>query len=104
VDDSTIQSENTSNSTDYGPSNSKEASDDSASDDGRSLSDSLYRGASPPMESPAPDFLEASEVMVEESKEEPIEYVFSSKASKKNKKKSKVAVEREWERAVVECD
>ncbi|CZR53944.1 uncharacterized protein PAC_03827 [Phialocephala subalpina] len=76
VDDSMIQSENTSDSADYDPSDSDEASDDSASDD---------------MESPPPPSPEEPEELKEEPKEENF---FSSKASKKDKKKSKVAAQR----------
>jgi hypothetical protein len=96
VDDSTVQSENTSNSTDYVPSGSDEAFDDSASDDGRSLSDSFHRGASEPMEylapppPPAPVPLE-ERVVVEELNDEPKEEIYISSKSKKDKKKSKVA-------------
>jgi hypothetical protein len=90
VDDSTVQSENTSNSTDYVPSGSDEAFDDSASDDGRSLSDSFHRGASEPIQYPAPVPLEEREV-VEELNDEPKEEIYISSKSKKDKKKSKVA-------------
>jgi hypothetical protein len=99
VDDSTVQSENTSNSTDYVPSGSDEAFDDSASDGGRSLSDNFHRGASEPMEylapppPPAPVRLEEREerVVVEELNDEPKEEIYISSKSKKDKKKSKVA-------------
>ncbi|PMD66783.1 uncharacterized protein K444DRAFT_659015 [Hyaloscypha bicolor E] len=90
VDDSTVQSENTSNSTDYVPSGSDEAFDDSASDDGRSLSDSFHRGASEPIQYPAPVPLGEREV-VEELNDEPKEEIYISSKSKKDKKKSKVA-------------
>jgi len=53
VDDSTIQSENTSNSANYDSSDSDEASCDLASDDGRSLSDGFHRRAISPIRSPA---------------------------------------------------
>jgi hypothetical protein len=92
-----VQSENTSNSTDYVPSGSDEAFDDSASDDGRSLSDGFHRGASERTESPAPPpapapVLLEERVVVEELNDEPKEDIFiSSKAAKKDKKKSKVA-------------
>lgn len=94
MDDSTIQSDNTSNSTGYDPSDSDEASGDSTSDDGRSLSGWFHGGASPPMECSAPP--EEPEV-VEELK---VETSLSPKASKKDKKKSKVAAQR----AVFEFD
>jgi hypothetical protein len=85
VDNSTIQSENASNSTDYGPRDSDHASDDSASDDSRSLPDLFDRGASPPMGYPVP-------VPVPSEGREALEEIFfSSKASKTDKKKSKVA-------------
>jgi hypothetical protein len=85
VDDSTIESENTSNSTDYDPRDSDEASDHSASDDGRSLLDVSDRGVSPPMGYPVPVPPQEREVLEE--------VFFSPKASKKDKKKSKVAAE-----------
>ncbi|KAH8749408.1 interferon-induced GTP-binding protein Mx [Hyaloscypha sp. PMI_1271] len=84
VDDSTVQSENTSNSTDYGPRDSDEASDHSASDDGRSLLALSDRGVSPPMGYPVP--VPAPAPLIERAG---VEEIFtSSKASKKDMKKA----------------
>jgi len=85
VDDSTIESANTSNSTDYGPRDSDEAFDDSASDDGRSLLALSDRGVSPPIGYPVPVPPQERELLEE--------VFFSPEASKKDKKKSKSAVE-----------
>jgi len=85
VDDSTIQSENTPNSADYDPKDSDEASDDSTSDDVRSLVDSLdrvHRSTSPPPPEPFPPPREEAEV---EGPQE--EILFVSSASKKARMK-----------------
>jgi hypothetical protein len=84
VDDSTVQSENTSNSTDYGPRDSDEASDHSASDDGRSLLALSDRGVSPPMGYPVPVPVPAPRM-----ERAGVEEIFSSsEASKKDIKRA----------------
>jgi hypothetical protein len=87
VDDSTIQSENTSNSADYDPKDSDEASDDSTSDDVRSLVDSLdgfHRFTNPP----PPEPFRAPREQSVEVEEPQAEILFVPSASKKDKKKN----------------
>lgn len=91
MDDSTIESDNASNSAEYEPSDSDGASDDSVSDDGRSLVDSLPRREPTHVIYRSPS-LDGPEVVEEESKEENFSFF---QASKKDKKKWK-ATEREF--------
>ena len=89
MDDSTIESENASDSADYDFNDSDDASNDSASDDSRSLPERYYRLEPTHVisRSPSPD---RPEVVEEEPKEENPSFL---KASKKDKKKLRAAAQ-----------
>ena len=95
MDDSTIQSGTTSSSAGYGPSDSDEAFDDPTPDDVRSLPDKSH-GCFPLLAEPTP----ASPVEPAAMDEPQEEILFSSSASKRGKKMSKLSARR----AVFEFD